>query len=240
MLLLELYAKPVLCICLNTLRPCLKAHNALWLAQTIFYINYIVTVIFVLEMVLKILACGFIMHPGSYMRDNWNILDFIIVIASILSVTITSTRFVNGLRALRALRPLRLVSNFQSTRTVLGAILGSFKSMINVVIFGVLLFNVFSVIGVNFFQGKLRQCHLPPVYSSGPNPVLIRDYEVVRGVSEVECLDVHSRADPAVTGLWVNPRNMGNFDNVFAALLLLFELSTQVRRQAALFLQLIR
>ena len=38
------------------------------------------------EMVLKILGLGFIMGEGSYLRDWWNVLDFIIVITSLLSV----------------------------------------------------------------------------------------------------------------------------------------------------------
>ena len=36
--------------------------------------------IFCLESLLKILAMGFIMHPGSYLRNGWNILDFTVVV----------------------------------------------------------------------------------------------------------------------------------------------------------------
>jgi hypothetical protein len=35
--------------------------------------------LYTVEMVLKILGLGFIMGPNSYIRDEWNILDFIIV-----------------------------------------------------------------------------------------------------------------------------------------------------------------
>jgi len=37
-------------------------------------------------MVLKILGLGFVMGEGSYLRDWWNVMDFIIVITSLLSV----------------------------------------------------------------------------------------------------------------------------------------------------------
>jgi hypothetical protein len=63
-----------------------------------------------------------------------------------------STRFVNSLRALRALRPLRLVANFESTRTVLAALLGSFKTVSNVIVFGIVMFSVLAIIGVQNYS----------------------------------------------------------------------------------------
>ena len=38
-------------------------------------------VIFTIEMCTKILALGFILHKGSYMRNLWNIMDFIVVVS---------------------------------------------------------------------------------------------------------------------------------------------------------------
>ena len=37
--------------------------------------------IFTVEMVVKILADGFILHKGSYLRNPWNIMDFIVVVS---------------------------------------------------------------------------------------------------------------------------------------------------------------
>ena len=39
------------------------------------------TCIFGFEALLKIVAFGFIIDKGSYLRENWNILDFFIVIS---------------------------------------------------------------------------------------------------------------------------------------------------------------
>lgn len=36
--------------------------------------------IFTSECVMKIIAFGFVMHPGSYLRNGWNLLDFFIVV----------------------------------------------------------------------------------------------------------------------------------------------------------------
>ena len=36
--------------------------------------------IFTVETSLKILAQGFVLHPGSYLRNMWNIMDFVVVV----------------------------------------------------------------------------------------------------------------------------------------------------------------
>ena len=36
--------------------------------------------IFTVETALKILALGFVLHRGSYLRNAWNIMDFIVVV----------------------------------------------------------------------------------------------------------------------------------------------------------------
>ena len=41
--------------------------------------DYIFQALYTLELVLKVLAMGFIFNTGAYMRDPWNIFDFIIV-----------------------------------------------------------------------------------------------------------------------------------------------------------------
>jgi len=41
--------------------------------------EYVFLAIFTIEAVLKIIAYGFVMHPGAYLRNGWNILDFVIV-----------------------------------------------------------------------------------------------------------------------------------------------------------------
>ncbi|KOB77464.1 Ca [Operophtera brumata] len=43
-------------------------------------IEYVFLVIFTGECVMKIIAYGFVMHAGSYLRNGWNLLDFTIVV----------------------------------------------------------------------------------------------------------------------------------------------------------------
>ena len=43
----------------------------------------IFNLLYFLEMVLKIIGLGFIFGEGAYLRDSWNILDFVIVVSAI-------------------------------------------------------------------------------------------------------------------------------------------------------------
>ncbi|XP_040492249.1 voltage-dependent R-type calcium channel subunit alpha-1E-like [Ursus maritimus] len=73
--------------------------------------------IFCFEAGIKIVALGFIFHKGSYLRNGWNVMDFIVVLSGILATA--GTHFnthvdLRTLRAVRVLRPLKLVSGIPS------------------------------------------------------------------------------------------------------------------------------
>ena len=46
------------------------------------------SVLFMIEFLLKVIAYGFIFHKKGYIRDGWNILDFIVVIAGWVALII--------------------------------------------------------------------------------------------------------------------------------------------------------
>lgn len=84
--------------------------------KTIELMLTIISYIFICECVIKVIVQGFYIGNKTYLKDNWNILDFIIVIFSVLTMILESIidpsniQFIRGFRALRALRPLRVVS----------------------------------------------------------------------------------------------------------------------------------
>jgi len=43
-------------------------------------LEYVFVVIFTGEAIVKIIAYGFVLHPGAYLRNGWNIMDFVIVV----------------------------------------------------------------------------------------------------------------------------------------------------------------
>ena len=47
------------------------------------------TIVFAIECLLKIIDLGFILHPGSYCREFWNILDITVVACALFSWAMT-------------------------------------------------------------------------------------------------------------------------------------------------------
>ena len=170
--------------------------------------NWFITIVFALEILLKIWAHGLILNINAYLQDGWNVFDFIAVVVSTISFFVRSTRFAMGLRSLRGLRALRFVSYFESTREVASGIGKAFVACIPIFLFGLLLFVLYGSLGVAFFKGKLRRCYDP--FSATPLEELPFD--------EISCL--------AQNFIWRNPFAFGNFDSLGAAFLVLFEFCT--------------
>ena len=51
--------------------------------------DYFFTAIFTLEMIGKIISLGLIFHRGAYLRDGWNVLDALVVTASIMTIALS-------------------------------------------------------------------------------------------------------------------------------------------------------
>lgn len=49
------------------------------------YCDYAFTCVFTVEMLLKVVDLGIILHPGSYLREFWNIMDAVVVICAAVS-----------------------------------------------------------------------------------------------------------------------------------------------------------
>lgn len=85
--------------------------------------NYIFTVIFTIEMMMKIIASGLIFGPNTYLHTGWNVMDGILVIISVFDLATmnrgaihtvqhvnesdATTRIFSMLRVFRLLRTLR-------------------------------------------------------------------------------------------------------------------------------------
>ena len=121
--------------------------------------DVILTILFFMEMMLKIVTFGLVRGEKAYLRDAWNRMDCFIVIISMLNLVGSSEfKFFKGLRALRGLRPLRLVSRYQNMRIVINSIFAAAPALLNAGVVLVLFFFIFAIVGVQFFKGKLARC----------------------------------------------------------------------------------
>jgi Trk-type K+ transport system membrane component len=72
----------------------------------LFIIDCFTTAIFTLEAILKIVTLGFLFcGKNSFLRNSWNILDFIIVIFSIIG----ATPYVDSIQVIKMLRIMRIL-----------------------------------------------------------------------------------------------------------------------------------
>ncbi|KAJ8385873.1 hypothetical protein AAFF_G00179390 [Aldrovandia affinis] len=172
--------------------------------------------IFCFESGIKILALGFAFHKGSYLRNGWNVMDFVVVLTGILS-TVGSDFDLRTLRAVRVLRPLKLVSGIPSLQVVLKSIM---KAMIPLLQIGLLLFFailMFAIIGLEFYMGKFHTTCFDKITTE------IRE--------EFPCgEEAPSRLCPNGTvcqGYWLGPNyGITQFDNILFAVLTVFQCIT--------------
>ena len=123
----------------------------------------IISGIFIGEAFMKILVLGFVIGPGTYLKDSWNILDFVIVSFSILnwvldSLGSVSVSFLRGFRALRALRPLRVVAKNEGMKVVINSLLTAIPALFNVILIIILFLLVFGILAVQLFSGAMGFC----------------------------------------------------------------------------------
>uniref|UniRef100_A0A8C7HTX1 Calcium voltage-gated channel subunit alpha1 E n=1 Tax=Oncorhynchus kisutch TaxID=8019 RepID=A0A8C7HTX1_ONCKI len=168
---------------------------------------------FCFEAGIKVVALGFVFHKGSYLRNGWNVMDFIVVLSGILATAGAHMNIpvdLRTLRAVRVLRPLKLVSGIPSLQIVLKSIM---KAMVPLLQIGLLLFFailMFAIIGLEFYSGKLHNTCLPM-----PNIL-----EFPCGVRK--CPDKY-----ACSETWIGPNDgITQFDNILFAVLTVFQCIT--------------
>ncbi|KAA0195536.1 Voltage-dependent L-type calcium channel subunit alpha [Fasciolopsis buskii] len=133
-------------------------------------------IIFTTESALKIIAYGFVLHPGAYLRTFWNVLDFSIVLIGLSSKALENMNVdVKALRAFRVLRPLRLLSGLPSLQIVLNSIITAMVPLLHIALLVIFVIIVYAIVGLELFQSKLhftcyRNTSLAPEMMPNPRP----------------------------------------------------------------------
>uniref|UniRef100_A0A8C2ILP6 Voltage-dependent N-type calcium channel subunit alpha n=1 Tax=Cyprinus carpio TaxID=7962 RepID=A0A8C2ILP6_CYPCA len=127
------------------------------------YLDYVFTGVFTFEMVIKMIDLGLLLHPGSYFRDPWNILDFIVVTGALVAFACSGTKgkdinTIKSLRVLRVLRPLKTIKRLPKLKAVFDCVVNSLKNVLNILIVYILFMFIFAVIAVQLFKGKFFHC----------------------------------------------------------------------------------
>ncbi|XP_078790159.1 voltage-dependent R-type calcium channel subunit alpha-1E isoform X4 [Oryzias latipes] len=179
------------------------------------YFDYVFTGVFTFEMIIKMIDQGLILHDGSYFRDMWNLLDFIVVVGALIAFALTNNKgrdikTIKSLRVLRVLRPLKTIKRLPKLKAVFDCVVTSLKNVFNILIVYQLFMFIFAVIAVQLFKGKFFFCTDSSVNSEKECRGFYIDYS--RDKKEVKRRE------------W--KRHEFHYDNVCWALLTLFTVST--------------
>ncbi|GIY84110.1 hypothetical protein CDAR_446341, partial [Caerostris darwini] len=127
------------------------------LMKILWYFNLFFTACFVLEVILKWMAYGFVIYFSSL----WTTLDFIIVCVSVMSVGgvfwgwSICTSSLSNLRALRLCEPFL---RWEGMKIVVNALMSAIPSIFNVLLVCLVFWLIFSIMGVQFFGGRFYRC----------------------------------------------------------------------------------
>ncbi|XP_016011838.2 voltage-dependent L-type calcium channel subunit alpha-1D isoform X12 [Rousettus aegyptiacus] len=199
-------------------------------------VEYAFLIIFTVETFLKIIAYGLLLHPNAYVRNGWNLLDFVIVIVGLFSVILEQlTKETEGgnhssgksggfdvkaLRAFRVLRPLRLVSGVPSLQVVLNSIIKAMVPLLHIALLVLFVIIIYAIIGLELFIGKMHKT------------CFFADSDVVAEEDPAPCAFSGNGRQCSANGTecrsgWVGPNGgITNFDNFAFAMLTVFQCIT--------------
>uniref|UniRef100_A0A4W4FYL9 Voltage-dependent L-type calcium channel subunit alpha n=1 Tax=Electrophorus electricus TaxID=8005 RepID=A0A4W4FYL9_ELEEL len=204
--------------------------------STLESLEYIFLVIFTVECFMKIVAYGFLFHEGAYLRNCWNILDFVIVFMGLFTFAVDIINMIAGiptekkggfdmkaLRAFRVLRPLRLVSGVPSLQVVMSSILKAMLPMFYIALLVFFLVTLYAIMGLELFKCKMHKT----CYYQGTDLIALRENEVPS-----PCAQAGNGRRCMINGTqcragWAGP-NFGitHFDNIGFAMLTVFQCIT--------------
>ncbi|XP_048506525.1 voltage-dependent calcium channel type A subunit alpha-1 isoform X22 [Athalia rosae] len=186
-------------------------------------LDHAFTGVFAVEMILKIIDLGIILHPGAYLREFWNIMDAVVVICAGVSIVFgfiddssssmgQNLSTIKSLRVLRVLRPLKTIKRVPKLKAVFDCVVNSLKNVINILIVYILFQFIFAVIAVQLFNGKFFYCNDESKYT------------------KTTCQGQYFKFEPgsllpiAKKRVW--DTQCFHYDNVMAAMLTLFAVQT--------------
>nr|XP_046239643.1 calcium channel, voltage-dependent, L type, alpha 1D subunit, a isoform X4 [Scatophagus argus] len=209
-------------------------------------VEYAFLIIFTIETFLKIIAYGLVMHQNAYVRNGWNMLDFVIVVIGLFSVVLelltkeekgegegeSSHPSMHGhggkpggfdvkaLRAFRVLRPLRLVSGVPSLQVVLNSIIKAMVPLLHIALLVLFVIIIYAIIGLELFIGKMHAtCYIPGtdmIAEEEPAPCAISGHGRQCPINGSECREGWQGPNGGIT----------NFDNFLFAMLTVFQCIT--------------
>ena len=175
--------------------------------------------IYTIESILKIVCMGFFMGKYSYLRDPWNILDFIVMLAGWVGIIFKSSS-ISIVRTIRILRPLRTFNSVPEMKTLIVSIFRAFPLLLDIFLLFLFSLFVFALIGVQIYSGQLNHRCTTTEGKITENlcyiPLQCQEFDT-------NCADTGCGENEYCWSTKTNP-NQGctSFDNIFLSMLTVF------------------
>ena len=189
------------------------------IAQSAFdTIDMTLGIIFMIEIIIRIIADGLILPSGAYLRNYWNQLDFCVVFLNFVTLFIHTSQVSQPLSTVRSLRVLRIVRYFPGVKDVFVDLFYAFPLMLDALVLTFLMLFPYAVYGVNIFGGRLWLCNDTSVAGRS---------ECVGEFENDVSSDQNIQTNILVPRTWNNPEgNFYSYDNFPLALLQLFTMTS--------------
>ncbi|XP_011061774.1 PREDICTED: voltage-dependent T-type calcium channel subunit alpha-1G isoform X1 [Acromyrmex echinatior] len=175
------------CITLGMYQPCVDDQCVTNRCKILQMFDDIIFAFFSLEMTIKMVAMG-IWGKGTYLADSWNRLDFFIVMAGALEYCLNVENMnLSAIRTIRVLRPLRAINRIPSMRILVMLLLDTLPMLGNVLLLCFFVFFIFGIVGVQLWEGILRQrCFLKALPNVKYPELLSDEYSVRSRIYDLE------------------------------------------------------
>lgn len=205
----------ILAILLNTVLLALEDPSMDVQPEPYISMELILLYIYTVEMGLKILAMGLVLGKTTYLRDNWNILDAVVVIAGWIELEYTGSGVnISALRALRILRPLRSITRIEGMKIVFSALMNSVRPLVSAMALLSFYYLISGIGALQLFMGALKQ-----------RCVDIETGDVVGPGDDSDICGWRECGENHGCAKGLNNPDFGNtsFDNVFISMLTIFQ-----------------
>ena len=188
-------------------------------------------IFYLLEAILKIFGHTFFISKNAYIRDYWNILDFIVVIIGIITLIIenvTQYETLTGIILLRyflILRPFKIFKRLKNLKKVAAEFAFIIISLIEGVLFLFFFLLIFAIMGLQMWRGLFKKRCMNLNYGYFFPKKNNANYMCY---SDRDCSHLNTFGEKYICAKdFINPNsNIINFDNIFHSLITTFMVLT--------------
>jgi Ion transport protein len=190
------------------------------LAGVLRIADNVFTVLYTIEMLIKVVANGFLIGKNAYCKSGWNLIDLTVVVTGWIAFGSSSSSDFGTIRVIRLFKILRMVSMVPGMHNQVEALFLALPSLVGVFVLFTFIFLLFGLIGMQLFSGSLHsQCYDSSTSTFATDPRGYPEYCAATWLGGASCAVGTICVDDAP-----NPNEgLTSFDNLLVAWLTILQ-----------------